>query len=136
VVAWGAANLLATFFTNQLGRPRVPLTIAALSLGINVVLCLLLIPSVGLSGGAIATSVSYTTAIIVELVWFRHETGLGWQTVLLLNAADMREARRFVSTLPMLLSPRRTAAAEADPDDDPDPNGEPLFRRARGDRPP
>lgn len=97
VVAWGMANLLATFYTNQLGRPRVPLLIASISLAINVVSCLILIPIAGISGGAIATTVSYLIAITVELAMFWRETGVRPRDTLIVNRDDLREAVRVVA---------------------------------------
>lgn len=126
VVAWGAANILATFFTNQLGRPRVPMTIAAIALSISVTLCLVLIPAVGLAGGAIATTVSYTAAITVELVWFRRKTGLGWRSILVLTIDDLRDARHTLSTGLAFLRGDRPVAPAQTPED---PDGETVFRR-------
>jgi O-antigen/teichoic acid export membrane protein len=135
VVAWGAANLLATFFTNQLGRPRVPLIIAGISLAINVVLCLIFIPMTGIAGGAIATTVSYTVAIAVELAWFRRETGLSWQAMLVLDRDDIRDAAQTVRTALSAargIVSRRSAASDVT-DIEPDPTAEavaePLFHR-------
>src|SRR3712207_7059845 len=45
---FGLGRIFSTFFTNALGRPRVPLLIAATSLGISVPLCAVLIPSLGM----------------------------------------------------------------------------------------
>ena len=36
VAAWGMANIFATYFTNQLGQPRIPLLIAAIALHRNM----------------------------------------------------------------------------------------------------
>lgn len=92
VAAWGAANLFAAYYTNQLGRPRVPLTVAGISLVINVLLCLVLIPRAGLAGAAIASSAGYLVAIVVEMWLFRRDAGATWRTLLLVNRADLREA--------------------------------------------
>jgi O-antigen/teichoic acid export membrane protein len=135
VVAWGMANLLAAFYTNQLGRPRVPLAIAALSLVISVAVCVALIPLVGLSGGAIATTASYTVAIAVELWLFRGDTGIGWRDLLLVNGADLREAVNTVAVVvarlrggpPPTSTPAPTATNDARRDE---PHGR-LFRRVR-----
>ena len=137
VVAWGMANLLAAYYTNQLGRPRVPLAIAALSLAIALVLCVVLIPTVGLAGGAIATTVSYTTAILVELELFRRQTGISRRELLLVDAADLRDALR--TAVAVLAAARRAATGQPPPSPpatpDPPPadeaTGGPLFRRVR-----
>lgn len=135
VVLWGMANLLAAYYTNQLGRPRVPLLIAALSLAINVALCLVLIPAVGLSGGAIATTVAYGVAIVVEMAMFRRATGLSWRELLLVDGDDVREARATITHLVAVLrggaDQRPAQPVAAQPDPAPDEAGAPLFRRVR-----
>lgn len=133
VVLWGMANLLATFYTNQLGRPRVPLMIASISLAINIVLCVVLIPVTGLAGGAIATTVSYLVAIVIEMRMFQRETGVSWRELLLLDASDLRDAAatlRYVTRA--LRRPAAPPCVEVPVDDEVD---EPLFRRVRRNAP-
>lgn len=134
VVAWGTANLLAAYYTNQLGRPVVPLAIAALSLVISTLMCLALIPMVGLSGGAIATTASYLVAIAVELELFRRETGLSWPELLLVDGGDLRDAAdTFRAILAALRGGRPAPALEPFIDDDAveESFDGPLFRRVR-----
>src|SRR3712207_9490015 len=73
---FGLGRIFSTFFTNALGRPRVPLLIAATSLGISVPLCAVLIPSLGMNGAAIATSVSYAASMVLAIAIFARETGI------------------------------------------------------------
>lgn len=125
-VAWGLANLLAAYYTNQLGRPRVPLLIAAVSLVVTLVTGLALIPSLGLPGGALATTLGYTSGIAVALHRFHHDAGIAWREILLPGRQDLREAAavgaHVLARLPRR-SPPPPAAAE------PEPVEEPLFRR-------
>ncbi len=92
IAIFGLGTLFSTFYTNQLGRPRVPLLIAAVSLAINVLVCLVLIPTIGLSGGAWASTLSYGVSMALALTLFRRETGLPWRRFLVLTGYDVRQA--------------------------------------------
>lgn len=65
VLVYGAASSLSAYFTNQLGMPGLSAKVAFVSLSINLVLSVVLIPSFGLIGAAFATSVSYLIGISV-----------------------------------------------------------------------
>ena len=93
---FGLGRIFSTFFTNALGRPRVPLLIAATSLGISVPLCAVLIPSLGMNGAAIATSVSYAASMVLAIVLFARETGIPPRRMLLVTADDLRGYLTFV----------------------------------------
>lgn len=69
VVIFGAASPLSAYFTNHAGRPQVPAQVAALSLLLNGLLAVLLVPHWGMTGAAVASSVSYAAAVVV----------LGWR---------------------------------------------------------
>jgi O-antigen/teichoic acid export membrane protein len=100
---FGLGRIFSTYFTNALGRPRVPLLIAATSLAIGVPLCLVLIPPLGMNGAAIATSVSYAVAMLLAIVIFARETGIPPRRILLPDGDDLRGyltvARRIRSAL-------------------------------------
>jgi O-antigen/teichoic acid export membrane protein len=130
VVAWGAANLLAAYYTNQLGRPRVPLAMAAFSLLVAVALCPLLIPLWGLTGGALVTTVSYTTAIVAGLCVFRRDTGIGWRNLLLLSRADLVDAAATTRDLLRAIMPT-PPARPVDPIAPPAAGGAPPHHDAR-----
>ena len=96
VLSFGAASPLSAYFTNHAGRPQVPALVAGLSLIINVALCLVLIPRVGIIGGAVATSISYITSVIVMLVLFVRHSGIG---VGALSRPDLDDARRLALSI-------------------------------------
>ena len=89
VLAFGAASALSAYFTNHAGRPLVPAAMAGLSLLINVALSVVLIPRLGMAGGAVATSVSYIVTIVWMLALFRAHAGLSWPTVLRPDGAQL-----------------------------------------------
>lgn len=90
---FGGASALSAWFTNHAGRPQVPAQVAGLSLGLNALLCLLLVPAWGMNGAALAASLSYTTSVGV-LAWrFARLAGVPLSRVLLPGAqlgADLR----------------------------------------------
>ncbi len=91
VLAFGGASALSAYFTNHAGQPRVPAQVAALSLAINAGLSLLLIPSLGMNGAALAASVSYGLTVALLLQRFRLHAGLSWRQVLVPEGALLRQ---------------------------------------------
>jgi len=101
VLAYGGASGLSAYFTNHAGRALVPAMLAALSLLINVALSVLLIPTLGMVGGALATTGSYITSIAVALFIFARLSGTPRARILRPNlpalCADLRRlGGRFV----------------------------------------
>jgi O-antigen/teichoic acid export membrane protein len=90
VIIFGLGRIFSTFFTNALGRPRVPLLIAATSLAVSLPLCVVLIPRLGMNGAALATSVSYTVAMVLAIVLFSRETRIPIRQALLITGDDLR----------------------------------------------
>jgi O-antigen/teichoic acid export membrane protein len=92
---FGGASALSAFFTNHLGRPRVPAQVAAVSLAINAGSCVLLVPWLGTAGAALAASVAYAVSV-GWLAWrFARHAGLPLARVLWPGAqlgADLRAA--------------------------------------------
>lgn len=82
VWAYGCASTLSAYYTNFLGRPRLSAAVAGASLAINVAACLVLVPRLGATGAAMATSLSYVLAIIWGLALFRRHAGLRWRELL------------------------------------------------------
>ena len=74
ILAYSVAGIFSTYFTIQLGKPRVPLLVASISFMIDLLLSLLLIPKLGLLGGALANTISYLIAITVLIVIFCKNT--------------------------------------------------------------
>ena len=71
IAAYAAASSLSAFFTNHLGRPHLSGLIAGLSLALNTLGCLALVPRFGAFGAAASTSTAYVGAIAVALWLFR-----------------------------------------------------------------
>jgi O-antigen/teichoic acid export membrane protein len=95
VMIFGMGRIFSTYFTNALGRPRVPLLIAGTSLAISLPLSLLLIPRFGMNGAALATSISYTASMLLAVWIFHDETGIPVRRIVLVTGEDVRDYVRF-----------------------------------------
>lgn len=103
VLGYGAASTLSTYFTNHAGRPQVPAMVAMLSLVINVIVCLVLIPQMGVVGGAVATSVSYLLSVLLMMVLFIRHSGVAVHSLL---SPDIRGTGRRLMAIVMMLKGR------------------------------
>ncbi len=99
VLAYGLAGIFSTFFANQLGKPKFSLLISFISMAINIIVSTLLIPRVGMIGGAWATTTSYIISIIVLITIFCRKTGLSVREVLLINQADTEDYKLLWQTI-------------------------------------
>jgi len=68
--------VLHTFFAVQLGRPAIVTRIALLTLALNAVLCLALVPPFGLWGAAIATTLANILSAALSFRQFRAVSGI------------------------------------------------------------
>jgi O-antigen/teichoic acid export membrane protein len=76
VVVYAGASALSAWFTHGLGRPGWAARIAALSLAVTMGLSFALVPALGATGAAIATSAGYALAMGVALWSFLRAAGL------------------------------------------------------------
>lgn len=105
VLLFGAAGSLSAWFTNHAGRPQVPAQVAALSLALNAGLALLLVPSLGSAGAALAASLAYGSSVAV-LAWrFTRAAGLPWHAIWR-PAPELAGDLRSVASLPSRLARR------------------------------
>ncbi|HJP40150.1 MAG TPA: polysaccharide biosynthesis C-terminal domain-containing protein [Dehalococcoidia bacterium] len=106
-VLFAPQALLSNYFTIQLGKPWIPLTIAASSVAVNVGLSLVLIPEFGYMGGAWATTVSYTLAATGTTIIFLSLSGARVSEMLRPRTDDILTYVRFVRrTVPERFMPR------------------------------
>jgi O-antigen/teichoic acid export membrane protein len=82
--------VLHTFFTVQLGLPMIVTRIAVVTLVVNTVLCLILVPPLGLWGAAIATTSANLIAATLSLHRFRAASGLPLRA-LVPGGAELRD---------------------------------------------
>ena len=81
IIAYSGASVLGTYI-NASGRPGINSWRGGASFVLNVVLNLSLIPTLGIVGAAIATSISYVASFVMALVYFQRLSGLGAWSVL------------------------------------------------------
>jgi O-antigen/teichoic acid export membrane protein len=100
IAFFGVASVLSAYYTNQRGHPHIPLLIAGFSTLINLAACALLIPRLGLSGAAIASTAGYTLAILAAVAAFRRSTHIPWREILVITRKDLLDyvslARRLL----------------------------------------
>lgn len=82
-------TILSRDFTSR-NRQRVNINAGLTALVSNVALNIALIPVMGISGVALATSLAYMMAAIMLLIPFRYDSGLSMREVLVPNAEDVR----------------------------------------------
>jgi O-antigen/teichoic acid export membrane protein len=97
VVAYSMMGALATFFSQQLGEPKVPLYLRMLSAIICAVVTILALPRFGIAGGAVATSVSYLVTFTLATAYFCRQTGMTVQRLFLLSRQDLTPYRSALS---------------------------------------
>jgi len=102
MVALSVTDVVAMDFTGR-GRPGVNTTISGLTLVLNVVACLVLVPAYGTLGAAWATALVYTVQAVVFVAYYVRVSGKRPLDVLVLQRADLERVRR-------LLAPRRAGA--------------------------
>ncbi|TCL61804.1 O-antigen/teichoic acid export membrane protein [Hydrogenispora ethanolica] len=99
VLAYGLAGIFSTFFANQLGKPKFSLLISSISMSVNIIVSLLLIPRLGMSGGAWATTLSYIISIMVLLGIFCRQTKLPLRELLMITQKDLDDYRLLVKNI-------------------------------------
>jgi O-antigen/teichoic acid export membrane protein len=91
VVAYCIMPLLATFYTQQLGRPMIPLALSAISTVICAATTAVLIPRFGIAAAAVATSVSYIVAVGIAAILFVRQTGIAPTKLFFLDRQDLQQ---------------------------------------------
>ena len=88
VVAFAPGAVLAGDFIGR-GRPGWNTQASAVTLVVNVALCLVWIPRAGILGAAWASSVAYALGAGLMLLRFHQATGLSWGAILLPQRSDL-----------------------------------------------
>lgn len=81
IVIFAAGSVLAGDFIGR-GRPAWNAQASGVTVAVNVLAGLLLIPSGGATGAAWASTIAYAAGALVMLTRFRAATGLGWRAIL------------------------------------------------------
>lgn len=98
MLSYSAMPFFANYFSQQLGRPLLMVYTNGTSTIICALASLLLIPRLGIAGGAIATSVSYTAAALIALSCFVRESGMPLGDVFRFKSGDWRPYANLLKT--------------------------------------
>lgn len=82
-------SVLATYFTNQAGRPRVSLAVGGVGAALNAGFSVLFVPRYGITGAAIATSGSYLVQAVAALMLFQRSTHVAWRDLVVVTSGDL-----------------------------------------------
>ncbi|HET9096222.1 MAG TPA: oligosaccharide flippase family protein [Candidatus Baltobacteraceae bacterium] len=99
IIAYSMMPTLATFFAQQLGQPRIPLIFSSVSTALCAGITVLLLPHVGIIGGAIATSVSYCVAFAAAVTYFVRRTRIGPRQIFALSRSDLNPYRALLASI-------------------------------------
>jgi O-antigen/teichoic acid export membrane protein len=89
IVAYSMMGALSTFFSQQLGEPRLPLLFRLISIAICAAVTVVLLPHLGIAGGAIGTSLSYLISFGLAATYFVRRTGIPPHRLFLLAKGDL-----------------------------------------------
>ncbi|MBD3219696.1 oligosaccharide flippase family protein [bacterium] len=89
IVAFAPGVILAGDFIGR-GRPAWNTHASAVTVVVNVALCLLWIPRFGIMGAAWASTVAYTLGAAIMMVRFQRLTGTRWADLLVPRPSDLR----------------------------------------------
>jgi O-antigen/teichoic acid export membrane protein len=87
IVMWSATRIVAYDFSAR-GRPELNSYLAGIVLVVNVALNVILIPRLGMIGGAVATTVSYTLNTFATLYLYRQFNDIPFWKMLVMQPED------------------------------------------------
>jgi O-antigen/teichoic acid export membrane protein len=99
IMAFSMTPFFSGFFTQQLGKPVLPLIVSSASTIICAIITVIAVPHIGIVGGAIGTSVSYTAAFFISMTLFLRETGMPISKLYAFGAEDFRPYKELVSSI-------------------------------------
>jgi len=111
IIAYSITPVLSTFLSQQLGRPMIPVIVNTIATVVCASVTFLTIPRWGIVGGAFATSISYTFAMLAQAAYFVRCTGVPWGRLFVPNAADLRAYPRWFEQISSGLLRRFTRPA-------------------------
>ncbi len=90
VAVYGMAHITSTYFNGHISRPIINTGLAAMSLIINVVLNIILIPKMGIAGAALSSTIAYILAIGVCIYIFTRLSGSSVKDMLFVRKDDFK----------------------------------------------
>ncbi len=103
-LVYGLGAALSGFFTYQQGRPWMAAIIAGSALLTDLGLAFVLVPSMGINGAALATTLSYCAAMVLALALFTRSSGLGPVETFRFGRQDLDDYRRLAARLRSMMT--------------------------------
>lgn len=89
VVALSLGSPVASYYTLKLGKPEIPLVLAAASAALCIGGAIVLVPRIGITGAALASTIAYIAGQGLGLGYFARRTGLSARSMLLPTVGDV-----------------------------------------------
>jgi O-antigen/teichoic acid export membrane protein len=99
VFAYSLAHITTTYFNAYVGRPIINTLVAGLSTLVQFISIVIFVPSMGMAGAAMGTSVGYVVAIGVNFIIFRRVAGVKLREVFSPKISDLRLYKGYLSVL-------------------------------------
>lgn len=98
MVPWSAASMISSYYTLNGRRPQVALLTAAVSAVASAAISFTLVPRLGITGAAIATTVTYTLSVLVMVIYFSKQTKIPISRVFFFQREDLHGYRRLAGS--------------------------------------
>jgi len=99
VVIYASAGTFSAFFVFQRGRPLMMLYLNAAMIALQVGLSLWLVPSIGMSGAALASTATYLFAAVFMTWYFCRTTGLKPARIWVVSKSDLASLSHAVRNM-------------------------------------
>jgi O-antigen/teichoic acid export membrane protein len=88
ILSMAVSKIISAHLSGR-GKPQYATYTSGITVVVTVILDLILIPSRGIVGAAIASSIAYTASAVLSVIWFNHENQTTWKQVLIPTLADL-----------------------------------------------
>jgi O-antigen/teichoic acid export membrane protein len=89
IVTAAVLALISSPYVSARGRPGLGVFVFGAAVAVNILLDVLLLPRLGVVGGAVAATASYIVAALLFLRFFTHGEGCSWREALIATPADV-----------------------------------------------
>ena len=89
IVAFATVGTFSAFFLFSLEQPGIATRMNSAMIAVQVAACLVLVPKYGLSGAAIASTITYLCGAIYATLKFRQATGIAIRDMWILRGSDL-----------------------------------------------
>lgn len=97
VVALSLGSPISSYYTLKLGKPEIPLMLAAVSAAICIATAVLLVPHLGIVGAAIASSLAYVLGQGLGIGYFSRGARVSPKAIFIPTRDDLRTYRSFAA---------------------------------------